>query len=209
MLLNIVKKVLYLFFFLLLSTISLAQTAAEQLGNLLQRFHSMEANFTQTTFDSGGKRLQSSSGRMALQRPGKFRWSTQSPSKQLYVADGKSIWIYNSDLQQATKQRIGSARSTNPASLLSGSVESLQQRFIVTPISKSGGNAFKLTPKAKGDMFQWIQLYFADNHLSQMKLSDNMGHLSIVRFSKVKTNTSLSSGLFHFKPPRGVDVVAG
>lgn len=186
---------------------SFAQNAGQQLSQLLSRFQSMQANFTQTSYDNSGRQLQKSTGTMALVRPGKFRWNIVTPSQQIIIADGKNIWVYDADLQQASKQVMDASQNTNPASLLSGSITDLQQRFVISPLDKKdGAQWFELKPIAKEDMFQWIQLRFQNGALTEMILSDNLGQQSIVDFSQVKTNISLDSSLFQFKPPKGTDV---
>ena len=199
-------KILFLFALIFCLT-SFAQAPDQQLSQLLSSLHSMQANFTQTSYDSTGRVLQKNIGTMALMRPGKFRWSISSPSQQLIIADGNNVWVYDADLQQASKQNMNSTQNTNPASLLSGSTDSLQQRFDVTlPDKKDSGQWFELKPKAKSDMFQWIQLHFQNGDLTQMTLSDNLGQQSTVEFTQVKNNVSLDSSLFQFKPPKGTDV---
>ena len=45
--------------------------------------------------------MRSAAGKLYLQKPGKFRWDYSQPSEQLILADGKQIWFYDKDLQQA------------------------------------------------------------------------------------------------------------
>lgn len=152
-----------------------AQMPGQQLVQLLSQLHSMQAKFVQNSYDNTGRLLQKSVGVMALQRPGKFRWETKSPSHQLIIADGTNIWIYDADLKQASKKNMStSSQSTNPASLLSGSTEALQQRFSITKMNKANGDWFELKPITKNDMFEWIQLHFKNNQLIGMILSDNL-----------------------------------
>lgn len=205
------KKVLIFIFSLLFFCSSWADEASDRLAQLLNNLQSMQADFSQTTTDSGGSRiLQKSTGQMALQRPGKFYWNaTTPPTKQILIADGTYVWVYDVDLAQATRQKLSDLKSTNPASLLSGTTEALQQRFNVTQIKKSeSGEWFELRPKAKGDMFEWIQLHFQDNALTEMQLSDNLGQRSVLKFSNIKTNISLDSNLFRFQPSGKVDVIS-
>lgn len=190
----------------------MAQTdaAAEaHLAQLLTGLTTMKANFTQNSYDIHGKLLQKSSGIMALQRPGKFRWNIKFPHQQMYIADGTYLWTYDAALAQATKQPLNAAKNNNPASLLSGSVESLQQRFYVTETNNpKTGQWFMLRPKAKNDLFRSIGLHFKDNQLNEMKLSDNLGQLSTFVFTNIQVNTSLPATLFLFAPPKAVDVIS-
>lgn len=95
--------------------------AAKALNTYLANTKNMTASFTQTT--SGSSKSLSAgkfSGSMMVKRPNKFRWETKSPSEQLIVANGSSLWIYDKDLSQATKQNVDSQIGNTPALLLSG-----------------------------------------------------------------------------------------
>ena len=45
---------------------------------------------------------------MSLAAPRLFRWEYVKPYPQLIVADGKTVWVYEPDLQQATVRDQGS-----------------------------------------------------------------------------------------------------
>ena len=205
------KKIL--FYILLLATILVnitinAATANQQLEKLLDGFHTMQANFTQTLLGNSALAKQKSSGTMALERPGKFRWDVQKPDRQLILADGKFLWIYDVDLEQATQQRLNQTQANSPAMLLSGSIGLLKVQFNVSRIKKQGtGERFRLTPKSNEDMFQWIELQFIDGKLAGMRLMDNLGSESLFTFTNVRINPHLSNRLFIFKAPSNVDVI--
>jgi outer membrane lipoprotein carrier protein len=198
------------FAILLLSCFTLsafAQSATMQLTTLLQNLHTMQANFAQVINDNNGNIVQQSSGRMALQRPGLFRWDTSQPNQQLIIADGKNIWIYDKDLAQITKQRQNTSANA-PGLLLSDSVDQLAKRFRIEAMNNNP-SAFKLIPVQR-DLFQSVVLAFSPNgQLQQMILHDNLGQITQIDFTNVTVNNSLSANLFHFQPPPGVDVVSG
>lgn len=196
-------KYFMLFFIVLFPAISFADSAEQELIQILSNLQTLQAQFTQTVFDGHGRSLQQTSGEMMMQRPGKFRWQTFKPSKQLLIADGNRIWFYDTDLQQVTVQKQHAASKNSPAMLLSGSPEKLAQDFL---ISKQGSD-FKLVPKSKEGLFQSVQLAFNNQTLVSMKLVDNLGQVTRVQFSQVKNNPALSAGTFNFRVPNGVDVV--
>lgn len=189
------------------STLMAAPNTTQQLAALLSNFSAMSANFQQTQYDANGNIIQHSGGSMALQRPGKFRWQINNPNKQIMIANNRYLWIYDVDLEQATCQAFDKNNINSPASLLSGSVEELQQRFNVVSLPKKVGQGFKLTPRSKNDIFKWIELNFVNNHLADMQLLDNLGQRSVFKFSNVQMNPVLPIGLFIFKAPRGVDII--
>ena len=85
-------------------------TAAKRLNDLLKNTKSMTASFTQTTKGASGGKLSAQNGTfkgtMQVERPSKFRWNITSPSEQLIVANGSTLWIYDKDLEQATSKML-------------------------------------------------------------------------------------------------------
>lgn len=192
-----------LLFCLLFPVVTFADPASQELVQLLSSLQTLQAQFTQTVMDGRGKAIQKTSGQMSMQRPGKFRWQTFSPSRQLLIADGNKIWFYDEGLEQVTVQKQQAVSHNSPAMLLSGSPEQLSQQFI---ISKQG-STFNLVPKNKEGLFRSVQLTFSNQELANMKLIDNLGQITVVQFSQVKNNPALNASLFTFKVPQGVDVV--
>src|SRR5690242_12941666 len=97
---NKFSRFLGLFFYFLFSNVYAA--AATDLTQVLNNVHSMRANFTQTVYDNLGKAIQQSTGKMAMQRPGQFRWQVVRPLPQLIIANQTRLWIYDPDLEQVT-----------------------------------------------------------------------------------------------------------
>ncbi|HQQ59502.1 MAG TPA: outer-membrane lipoprotein carrier protein LolA, partial [Thermomonas sp.] len=64
----------------------------------------LDGQFSQQVFDVRGKQKESSSGRVALSAPNQLRWEYIKPYAQLVVADGNTVWVYEPDLNQATKR---------------------------------------------------------------------------------------------------------
>jgi len=194
--------VLSLFF---LNTALADPTASANLTQTLENLKTFQADFTQLIQDKHGNTLQESSGRMALKRPGLFRWDTLKPNQQLIIADGKSIWIYDKDLQEVTKQKQNE-NSQSPGLLLSDSVEHLSKRFDVT---SSDNSDFTLTP-VKKDLFQSVALLFdSQGTLTNMTLKDNLGQITQIQFNHVSANKTLPPNLFKFTPPKNTDVITG
>lgn len=178
-----------------------------QFSQQLTRFRTYAANFTQLTYDQKGRVLQRGQGKVMIMRPGFFRWETNTPTHQVLISDNKTLWIYDQDLSQATRQPLNQATNVNPASLLSGSVKDLNQQFTVSVKSSETGQEFTLTPKQDSINFKWIQMSFEGNLLVSMKVLNNLDETSEFHFTQIQVNGNLSPTLFQFKPPAGVDVV--
>lgn len=169
----------------------------------LSQLKSLTASFAQTVANQDGSVLQQSTGKLAVDKPGKFRWQVKQPFPQLIVANRNTVWIYDSGLEQVTIRSLGKSISQTPILLLSSSSVDLSKEFSV--VQKN--NTFQLIPKQAGQDFKSVSLTFQGNAISQMQFQTNLGQLTKLVFTNVKFNPSVPSSLFTFTPPKGVDVV--
>jgi len=183
--------------------------AIEKLKTFIAATHSAQANFTQEVLDQNGKRIQSASGIMQFQRPGKFRWSYQKPYEQLIVGDGAKFWLYDTDLNQVTVRKLDAALGSSPAALLSGSNE-IERGFTLTENGdRDGLEWLQATPKGQDSSFNKILMAFnARSELVVMELNDMFGHKTVLRFSAMQRNPKMSERQFRFTPPKGADVLS-
>ncbi|MGL5743506.1 MAG: outer membrane lipoprotein chaperone LolA [Legionella sp.] len=183
-----------------------SQTADELLQAKLNGIRSMSASFNQSV-KARHRVVSRSSGTMALQRPGRFRWQTQEPMAQLMVADGQRIWVYDKDLEQVTVKKQNKGLGGTAALFLSGYDNTVTRDFNVTQTNMGNELIFDLKSKSAKANFQRIKLVFNQNNLTGLELYDQLGQVTTVRLSQIKLNPKLSIGLFQFKTPKGVDVV--
>lgn len=177
--------------------------AAQRLNKLLTNTKSMTANFSQTT---KGASNGSFSGSMSVQRPNNFRWETKSPAEQLIVANGSSMWIYDKDLEQATKQAVDSQVGNTPALLLSGDPSKIDKNFKITQ-PYNNKNYYVLYPKSSDASFKNLSVSFSGGKPVMMVLNDTLGQTTSIKFSSIKLNPSINSSQFKFTPPKGVDII--
>jgi len=205
------KKILLSLVFTLLFLISFcsfSQTPSEILQNKLDSFHSITANFVQRVFNADGTVLQKSDGNMSIKRPGKFRWNTDQPLKQLILTDGQKIWIFDQDLQQVTIKPFSKNIGQTPVLLLTSSHAYLNKSFNITQIKSTDNTQwFKLIPKDNNEIFSEIKIEFSGNILNKMQLDNQLGQKTEINFMNVVLNPSLDDNLFNFIPPKDVDVL--
>ncbi|MCC6709549.1 MAG: outer membrane lipoprotein chaperone LolA [Gammaproteobacteria bacterium] len=175
----------------------------------LDGLHSYAARFEQQRFDETGELLETAHGDCSIERPGRFRWNYLDPYKQVIVSDSHKLWIYDEDLAQVTVNDVNAGAPGTPAELLSAEFE-VSTRYAVKHIGvKDGFDWYGLKPKDAGTQFQDVELGLADGEVKAMRLTDNLGQTTLLRFEAVKRNAPLAAGLFEFTPPVGVDVVTG
>src|SRR5690606_13108141 len=149
------------------------QQATTSLIKQLNNIRSLTANFEQTTKLTAPKTTQNKGltaqhmnqtfkGVMKVERPGKFYWETSSPSKQTIVTTGKTVWIYDLDLQQAVRQSLDEQVANTPALLLSGNTSQIMQSYRVTQPNK-GKTYYTLYPKNTDGVFESLTISFGAN----------------------------------------------
>jgi len=179
----------------------------DSLKAFIRDVHTAKGVFSQQVMDKAGNIKQQASGTLAFSRPGKFRWVYTKPYEQLIVGDGSKLWLYDKDLDQVTVRKLGDALGSSPAALLAGSTD-IEKYFILKDLGHQDGvDWLEARPKDRESTFESVKMGFADNVLMTMELRDNFGQTTVLKFSRVERNPSLSPADFKFTPPKGADVV--
>lgn len=177
----------------------------------LERFFAglvtIEANFEQEQIDAQTGERRTASGTFLLSRPGKFRWDYVKPYRQLIIADGSKIWVYDPDLEQVIVKQAEQALGDMPAQLLS-TVQPLSDAFDIAQLDDEDGMSwFSLTPIKPDGTIEAVRLGFDRDHLRAMQLTDAFGQQTTIRFYNVKRNPAIDASRLTFQPPPGVDIV--
>ncbi len=192
-------------FTLLFSSSLFAATGTQQMDRFLNGLNSLESDFDQTVYTPDQQQPIRSRGTFYLKRPGKFRWDYSVP-KQLIVADGSQIWLYDPDLEQVSVQSQSSALEGTPAMLLI-SGEPVSKTFQVSDQGSSQGMEWvELIPRNPESQFVRIRLAFNDDLLQRMQMEDKFGQRTRFRFTDIRVNPDLADDLFYFERPDDVDI---
>lgn len=182
--------------------------ARDELATFTNGLKGLDGQFAQQVFDGKGKPKENSSGEVSLSKPNLFRWEYRKPYAQLIVADGRKIWNYEPDLQQASVREQSSEEQGSPLAVLLDPA-SLEKRFDVAETGQADGlDWLTLKPKNENDAsFQFARLGFGKNGLQRMEIVDAVGQRTRIDFDGWKRNPSFTKDQFRFVPPSGVDVV--
>ena len=183
-----------------------ATTARERLDAFLDGLHTFKAAFEQSVLDTENSRAGLYHGVFFLQRPGKFRWDYVSPYEQAVIADGRTVWVVDKDLEQITQRSQRAALKGTPAQLLADTGDLERQFEIVEIGTRQGLQWLELIPRDPDSQFVRILLAFEGDHLRRMEMDDKFGQITRFRFSGEERNPKLPPGLFHFEPPEGYDL---
>ncbi|MDQ2696708.1 MAG: outer membrane lipoprotein chaperone LolA, partial [Pseudomonadota bacterium] len=160
---------------------------------------SLEADFVQQVFDADDRLMQTSSGHLVMQRPGRFRWDYTEPYQQLIVADGERLWVYDVDLEQVTVRPLGEALGATPLALLSGTAP-IEDTFTVAgeTTGREGWRWYELHPKDPQSEFQRLRIAFNGPSLQAIELEDALNQRTRLEFRNVRRDVAIDAGRLRF-----------
>jgi outer membrane lipoprotein carrier protein len=150
-----------------------------------------------------------SNGTFAFARPGKFDWVYQKPYQQTLQSDGKTLFIYDKDLNQVTERTLGDALGASPAAILFGSNDVDKNYDVKEGGTKGGLDWVELIPKSQDTQFKRIGIGFKAGNLDSMELYDVFGNVTLLSFQNMQKNPAMKEDRFKFAVPAGADVIKG
>ena len=181
--------------------------ASKSLTHFFNKVQTYSARFDQVVLDEGLNIVQESSGRLWIDRPGRFRWDYDTPLKQHIVGDGKKIWVYDVELQQVTVRKMSGALGTTPALLLAGK-GNLSASFRIKEMGTQGNLEWvQMIPLSSDGGFEDIRIGFDKNVIRSLELVDGFGQTTRITLREPQENKKIDAARFAFTPPKGVDVI--
>lgn len=200
------RKILALLTLLTTSGISMAG-GQQQLEDFLYGLETLRAGFSQQVIDTEADQIHLSQGVFYLSRPDRFRWVYEGEYPRYIIADGKTIWLVEEDIQQVSQRSQKATLEGTPASVFAGELH-LQRDFEVKELGQRMGLEWlKLIPKKEGSQFEQILLAFDGKQLARMEMTDRFGQTSRFDFFDLERNLPLDDILFTFVPPPGYDIL--
>jgi len=169
----------------------------------------IQADFVQLTTSSATKETQKADGLVYFKKPGMMKWEYKSPTNDIIVSDGRTIWSYQQDIGQVMVGNASDSSASISNNFLAG-MGNLKKDFDIE-LEKPDNNSYvlKLNPKVPQPNIQ--RLYIAvDKKTSLVKQTivfDLLGNETKVIFENLRINQSVPANIFKFKIPEGVRVV--
>ena len=208
-------RILILFILLILPAGTLfAETSEQQALDAIQRQYekvsTFEADFTQRSYVKMMNQTQSVKGTVKIKKPGKMKWVYGTPDTQILISDGKNLWLYVPEEEQATKVPVESIYSSNTPALFLAGKGKLTQSFNVESVSEENKNILvTLVPKNDDQGLARLILH-ADKKNYQITGStvyDKLGNKTEIRFSQIRINREIPEEQFQLKTPPGVEIL--
>lgn len=186
------------------STGASPENGRAQLDAFAEGLETLSGRFEQVTVDAGGSVTEESSGELYFSRPDHFRWNYDEPFPQEIVADGEQLWHYDESLEQVTVREQPAA---NESPLLVLMRPELLERFY--RVTTSDATGFDFVPLDDNAEIERGRLEFRDRQPAMLELIDSFGQTTRLRLFDLDRNPELSSDLFEFSVPEGVDLLEG
>ena len=190
-----------------------ASSRVAAIVNGVQQFYGaardLKANFKQTYTYTVYGRSQRSSGVVFFKKPGMMRWDYVAPTPKVFVADGKVLWIYEPQENQAFRREITSSQLPVALTFMNGEGQ-LNDAFTATvKLDTPTSIVLILTPKKNEGDYQKIELE-CDPKTFAVRSSlvvDPVGNTNHIEFLEMQLNRDLPDRGFQFTPPKGVRII--
>jgi outer membrane lipoprotein carrier protein len=171
---------------------------------------SLRARYTEHFAGMGLDRTET--GTLTLKKPGRMRWSYDSPPGKVFVLDGKFAWFYTPGDAQVTRapaKQLDDLRS--PLRFLLGHTQLARELDqIATAPDGPAAQAFRITGVPKG-MAQRVKLLSLvvtpSGEIQRMKIEEIDGAVTEFTFTGIEEDIAVSPSYFTFSPPPGVTIV--
>lgn len=180
-----------------------------------QKVSDFEAQFLQNSYMEALQISEISSGKMYFVKPGKMRWEYEQPTKQLFIANQNTLWLYQPELNQVVVDKFDSFfTSALPVSFLMG-IGNLAKDFVTNQLCEnSDGILLDLKRNQSKDPnqkkeFEGFKLLVDKKSYIPIgaQIKDIAGNLTSFIFNQVKTNQNTNVAKFEIEVPAGTDTI--
>ncbi|MDE1156397.1 MAG: outer membrane lipoprotein carrier protein LolA [Acidobacteriaceae bacterium] len=187
-----------------------AASLASKVDSHYNRLHSLETRYTERYRGMGLDRTET--GTLLLRKPGRMRWSYDSPAGKIFVLDGKYALSYTPGDPQVDRipaKQLDDLRS--PLRFLLGHTE-LDKELEGLTLSTVSPQLFNLsgTPKGMQNRVHLITLTVdATGLIHAMRIEEADGATTDFSFTNEHEDVATRDQDFTFTPPAGVTIVDG
>lgn len=184
-----------------------AEAAARKVQAHYESVADLRARFSQTR-DAVGGSGPTREGTVVLAKPGRMRWSYETPEPSLLVTDGQVLWMYDPLLEEA--QRLpdaGGVLSGAAVAFLMGEGDLLAEFSVKADDCDASPLTLQMLPRTDAGYERLaLEVDAGSGRVLASTVTDLFGNRTRVAFRDVRENTRPENELFRFTPPPGVEV---
>src|SRR4051812_17405305 len=183
-----------------------AKDPGRALAQRVQRFYAQTRDFSATfhqhyTYLAMG-RVEDSEGTVQVKKPGSVRWDYAKPDKRTIYLDGKTLWIWRPEDQEAqVKRNFGGDQLSSAFTFLWGKGDLLKEfipKAVPAPAGLPPGDALELRPvKPVAGVARLLFVVGKDGQVLASVVENPQGDVNQIVFSESKIDQGLPDALFH------------
>jgi outer membrane lipoprotein carrier protein len=191
-----------------------AAAVAERVQRRYDAVRDLRARFVQRTtsvaLGSAAADSLESRGEVVFAKPGRMRWSYESPEPSLVVSDGATVWIHDPAAREAQELPLGPDFLSGAAIQFLLGDGRLVEEFEVDARGCGAPLVQLLLTPRRDSSYERLELR-ADAKSGEIRSTvvvDVLGNRTEVELSDVRVNTGPAASLFRFEPPEGTRVLS-
>jgi outer membrane lipoprotein carrier protein len=173
----------------------------------------LKAKFVQELTIQSIRKTEREEGVVYFKNPQRMRWEYTIPKSKKLVINPRKAWLYVPEDRVVYVQDAESIYKSKLVIRFLSGIGRLQEDFLIRYAEpeirdKEGNILLVLIPKQTGLGIERLNMTVDQEsfQILQCRFSDAFGNITRIRFRNIKTNNQLPESLFHFKPPRGVEI---
>jgi outer membrane lipoprotein carrier protein len=193
-------------------TVPLEQLTAK-MQETYDKTQDLKATFVQELTLASMKKTEREEGTVYIKNPRRMYWEYTRPKFKKLVVNPQKTWLYVPEDHVVYVQDADAMYQSALIVRFMSGIGKLQEDFQIeyaAPEStdKEGHYLLVLIPRRADLGIDRLYLTVDRNsfQIVQCRFSDAYGNLTRIRFQNIRTNNQLPESLFHFKPPRGVEI---
>ena len=172
--------------------------AKSDLQSKLMQYTALKADFSQTVTRKDGSVVSTSTGTLALKKPGNLMLHTLNPDEQVLFTKGNTVNYYDPFVNQVTIFNVKDLY-ISPFSLLTSKDEKIWGQYDVTV----NGSSYTLIPHKKAEVTQ-IVLTLNGDHVQELKVTMKDGNTNSYALSNLAY--SVSDSEFNYEVPADAQI---
>jgi len=157
-----------------------------------------------------GQKIES--GTLELRKPGRMRWDYRKPAGKLAVSDGKFLYLYDPEQNQAQRFKMQDTEDLRaPLAFLLGKLH-FQKEFKNIQGRAEGAGATRITAEPQSDNLPYSAVEFVvtpEGRIQEVKVTSFDRSVLDYIFTDEKMDPPLQDRLFQFQLPPGAQLTEG
>ncbi len=153
------------------------------------------------------------SGTLALRKPGRMRWDYRKPAGKLAVSDGKFLYLYDPEQNQAQRFKMQDTEDLRaPLAFLLVKLHFQKEFKNIQGRPEGAGAATRITAQPQGDNLPYSAVEFLvtpEGRIQEVKVTSFDRSVLDYTFTEEKMDPLLGDRLFQFQLPPGAQLTEG